>query len=758
MKELVLGLSLFLCVSPSAHANHEGPDARGEALEAARGWLVRHQDPETGLWRASKSVDGCTCAGFGAEGHDTGVTGLAILALLGEPGVYEDEIRAGVTGLIGAQEKGIFGPREALGVLYNQAISIWAICEAMDRVSIDSEECLVAVRKGLSVIASARNRRGGWRYELAPNGDQDTSLTTWCVLALASAQRVGFEVDEEHFQGAYRLFRDFTELDTGRIGYDTVGTASARVTGFNDNHSTKYAEAITAASLHALGKMGMAKPTDKRWRKSFALLEDKPAVWRDDFGGDMYFFMHGAAALQYAYPEGGVDWLKAMQELVMPEQLEKGCSAGSWDPIGPWGYSGGRVYSTSMMIMALEPLLTPSLGLEPVVAAARKLEGAPGPGLLSPEARKSVKRSRKSVGMIEDGLAWLAKHQAEDGYWSDLQILAKCDVGGRLGICEATESEAKLTCTSLALLAFMGEGHYAGQDGPYRKTVDLALSFLLDEYSIAPPNARTSYSSERDHGLSDRAFPALALIEATGGVMDPDLQAFAKRVAESLLTARLADGGWCRGKGLAGVTEQGEFIREQGATTATAMTLVALLRAQALGLIELPEDVLPVALTLSNGLWMADDSRAMCSADFTTPVKFYNETGQVIYRGDAPTSAAILITRLVTGQERELNKECKKHLSNMVPNRKNHEATHDDALAWFLLNIALYPNSKSIAKKWHKGVESALDDFQASKGCAKGSWDFYCFRSPSWGGRVYSTSMAILCLQTPLWGEALFGE
>ena len=758
MRELVLGLSLFLCGAPGALAHHEGRVPEDEVLEDARAWLVRHQDPETGLWRASKSVEGCTCAGFGAEGHDTGVTGLAILALLGEPGVYEDEIRAGVSGLIGAQEKGIFGPREVPGVLYNQAISIWAICEAMDRASIDSEECLVAVRKGVSVIASARNRRGGWRYELAPNGDQDTSLTTWCVLALASAQRVGFEVDEEHFQGAYRLFRDFTDLDTGRIGYDRVGTASARVPGFNDNHATKYAEAITAASLHALGKMGMAKPTDKRWRKSFALLEDKPAVWRDDFGGDMYFFMHGAAALQYAYPDGGVEWLEAMQKLVMPEQREKGCSAGSWDPIGPWGYSGGRVYSTSMMIMALEPLLTPSLGLEPVVAAARKLEGAPGPGLLSPEARKSVKRSRKSVGMIEDGLAWLAKHQAEDGYWSDHQLLANCDVGDRLGFCKATRSEAKDVCTGMALLAFMGEGHYPGLDGPYRETVDLALAFLMDSYRpMGVPPGLSSYNG-RDYGVSDRALPSMALIEAAGGISDPELVAFAKRAAMGLLGARLGDGGWCRGRGKRTNYETSEVYLEEGCTTATAMTLVALLRAEELGLVELPEDLLGNARGLVNGLWVADGSRALLSMDNPYPFDFYNETGQVTLRGDAGTSGALLLDRLVGGEARELSKEGKKHLTSLVPNRKNAEATNDDALAWFLLNMAWYPNSKSLPKKWMKGVESALDDFQVEKGCAKGSWDFYCFRSPSWGGRVYSTSMAILCLQTPLWGEALFGE
>ena len=27
---------------------------------------------------------------------------------------------------------------------------------------------------------------------------------------------------------------------------------------------------------------------------------------------------------------------------------------GSWDPNGPWGYAGGRVYSTALMVLCLE--------------------------------------------------------------------------------------------------------------------------------------------------------------------------------------------------------------------------------------------------------------------------------------------------------------------------------------------------------------------------------------------------------------------
>ena len=35
-------------------------------------------------------------------------------------------------------------------------------------------------------------------------------------------------------------------------------------------------------------------------------------------------------------------------------QRDDGDEKGSWDPIGPWGFAGGRVYSTALMTLTLE--------------------------------------------------------------------------------------------------------------------------------------------------------------------------------------------------------------------------------------------------------------------------------------------------------------------------------------------------------------------------------------------------------------------
>jgi hypothetical protein len=47
-------------------------------------------------------------------------------------------------------------------------------------------------------------------------------------------------------------------------------------------------------------------------------------------------------------------WKKSMEKAVLNSQRKDGDYKGSWDPVGPWGYSGGRVYSTATLVLCLE--------------------------------------------------------------------------------------------------------------------------------------------------------------------------------------------------------------------------------------------------------------------------------------------------------------------------------------------------------------------------------------------------------------------
>ena len=68
----------------------------------------------------------------------------------------------------------------------------------------------------------------------------------------------------------------------------------------------------------------------------------------------MYYWYYGAYAM---YQMGGRHWEKwntAMKEAILDSQRKDGANKGSWDPAGPRGHHGGRVYSTASMVLCLE--------------------------------------------------------------------------------------------------------------------------------------------------------------------------------------------------------------------------------------------------------------------------------------------------------------------------------------------------------------------------------------------------------------------
>jgi hypothetical protein len=72
----------------------------------------------------------------------------------------------------------------------------------------------------------------------------------------------------------------------------------------------------------------------------------------------MYFWRWGSAAMfQMGGKRHWPSWQEAMKKAALESQRQDGSSIGSWDPSGPWGFAGGRVYSTAMMVSALVEVL-----------------------------------------------------------------------------------------------------------------------------------------------------------------------------------------------------------------------------------------------------------------------------------------------------------------------------------------------------------------------------------------------------------------
>ncbi len=344
----------------------KGPALTENAVELALKWLADHQDVAAdGRWDADDFMKhdpaDDRCDGAGGALHDVGVTGLALLAFLGAD--YTDRgthrfakhVRAGLRYLMQCQEEdGCIGSRASHSFMYSHAIATLALCEAywMTR----NPRYKKPAQDALNFIAAARNPYLAWRYT-PRGGDNDTSVTGWCVMAMKSGKYAGLEVDPDAFEGARTWIEKMTEPNFGQVGYTSPGGAPARPPGKQDRFPAEKSQSMTAVGILTRIFLGEDPRQSEMIRKGADLCVSQLPRWNPDDGSiDMYYWYYGTLAI---FQVGGTHWRKwntAMVDAIVRNQhgKDRGARTGSWDPIGCWGDDGGRVYSTAMLAMCLE--------------------------------------------------------------------------------------------------------------------------------------------------------------------------------------------------------------------------------------------------------------------------------------------------------------------------------------------------------------------------------------------------------------------
>jgi hypothetical protein len=342
-------------------------------IDLGLAWLADHQSPD-GRWDCDGFMhetrrEGPICDGAGDSAHDVGVTGLALLAFLGigdtlNEGTYKANIRSGVHWLLKQQddETGLIGEAVGQSFLYDHSIATLALCEALHS---DRGNPLLkrAAQDAVNTISRARNPYGAWRYALPADGSSDTSVTGWMVFALAAAHDAGLVISHEDLRGALSWIDEATDPASGRTGYDRRGGPSARVETFAAHYPAEAFETLTAVGMLSrifAGDVVGAREHDAEFlAKGAELVLERLPTWSDDGSTcDMYGWYYATYALfQYGAvePRAWSRFEPALERAVIPNQrTEPPCFEGSWDPIGPWGHAGGRVYSTAMLVLCLE--------------------------------------------------------------------------------------------------------------------------------------------------------------------------------------------------------------------------------------------------------------------------------------------------------------------------------------------------------------------------------------------------------------------
>ena len=349
-------------------------DAPRRGVLDALQWLKNHQSPD-GRWDCDGYDAACKlnrCDGPGEATHDVGVSGLALMAFLGagethQSGECKETVKNGLRYLRDVQDsEGCFGPRTSQHFLYDHVCASLAMTEAygMTGTRILKEPA----QRGVGFILRARNPYLAWRYNVPADGDNDTSVTGWMVMALKSAKMSGLDVEKQPIQDALVWVERMTEPEFGRTGYQQRGGPPARTDDNMAKFPNSKSESLTAVGLTARIFGGRDTKSDPMIDKGADLLVKCLPKWDVDAGTiDFYYWYYGSLAM---FQVGGPRWNKwneaVKTSLLDHQRKEKDrCEFGSWDPIDPWSTDGGRVYATAINCLTMEVYYRyPTLGVK----------------------------------------------------------------------------------------------------------------------------------------------------------------------------------------------------------------------------------------------------------------------------------------------------------------------------------------------------------------------------------------------------------
>jgi hypothetical protein len=354
-----------------------GDPGTESAVAAGLRWLARHQGADGG-WHAEAFAHACApgtpCAGTGYGQFDVGLTSLALLAFLGDGHTqasrhveidrytqrkvhFGDVVRRAHRYLARTQdEEGCVGPRTG-EFMYNHAIATLALAEACG-MSPSVAALRPPALRAVDFLVHAQNPYRGWRYSVKP-GDNDTSVTGWCVMALKAAAISDLAPPRTAFDGARAWVASVTD-DDGVVGYTGKGKVGVVIPGKNE--AWRDHPAMTAVGL--LCRIYIDHdPSDALLEKHARVVTADLPRWEapaKERPIDFYYWYYGALALfQYDAPSGRHwrAWNDAMKRALLPSQASgrEGCANGSWDPsVDRWGAVGGRVYATAINTLTME--------------------------------------------------------------------------------------------------------------------------------------------------------------------------------------------------------------------------------------------------------------------------------------------------------------------------------------------------------------------------------------------------------------------
>ncbi|MEZ6064845.1 MAG: hypothetical protein R3B90_03860 [Planctomycetaceae bacterium] len=330
-----------------------GNDDSQRAVERSLAWLAGLQEPD-GRWAPAKFDAGNgpvetdkTAQGREKAGQksDTGITGLVVLAMLGNgnslsDGPYSASVERAVDWIISQQAANgaIFGDATVFEAMYCHGMATLALAEAygMESDPVIRTRIRPALERALAYSASAQLDDGGWRYLSGQLGGGDMSMFGWQLMAFRSAKDAGIPTPVDVQSGMIRFLKD---RGIGQSG----GLAAYRL-------EDRASPAMTAEALACKQMVGLRRDNPMATEAVSYLLSNRPRLAQIN----LYYWYYGTIAM---FQHGGPEWEQwngSLRDMLVAEQVTDGIHAGSWPPKGPWARYGGRLYSTALSTLCLE--------------------------------------------------------------------------------------------------------------------------------------------------------------------------------------------------------------------------------------------------------------------------------------------------------------------------------------------------------------------------------------------------------------------
>lgn len=310
---------------------------------------------------------------------------------------------------------------------------------------------------------------------------------------------------------------------------------------------------------------------------------------------------------------------------------------------------------------------------------------------------------------VSQGLKWLEHSQESDGSWNPEKY------GG--------VKDYTVGLTALSLLTYLNDGSNS-KSGSHQKVIAAGIKYLLANQQANGLFGPSYLGGKPINYMYNHGIAALSVLENYCATQDKEDESSVRKAVYFILASQNPEGGWGY-QSHNGVND----------TSVTVWQITALRVARALEIKGVAESIKKASH------WLASVT---------------NEAGQVGYRkinnypnGHNALTAAGMFAQLFIGWDKEdaLIEKQAKLLTNTLP--KMHptgEELDNDFYYWYFGTLAMKEVGGESWKTWNKHLKETLVKAQIPNSKVGGSWE-PVDRWSTHGGRLYTTSMAILTLQ-----------